>query len=91
MAQLVKNLPANAGDSRDVGSIPGSGKSPGEVNDNPLQYSYLKNSMDREAWQATVHGVAKCWTRLSTHACTHTHALCSAYDEKRLMSRIFEV
>ena len=59
MAQLVKNLPANAGDSRDVGSIPGSGKSPGEVNDNPLQYSYLKNSMDRDAWLPTFHGVTK--------------------------------
>ena len=73
VAQLVKNLPANAGDARDVGSIPGSGKSPGEGNDNPLQYSCLKNSMDREAWQAILHGVAKHWTRLSMHACTHTH------------------
>ena len=52
----VKNLPANAGDA---GSIPGSGKSPGEGNDKPLQYSCLGNSMDRGAWWATVHGVAK--------------------------------
>jgi len=44
------------------GSIPGSGRSPGEGNDNPLQYSCLENPMDRGAWQATVHGVAKSWT-----------------------------
>ena len=53
---LVKNLPANAGD---MGSIPGSGRSPGEGNGNPLQYSCLENSMDRGAWWATVHGVTK--------------------------------
>ena len=52
----VKNLPANAGD---VGSIPGSGRSPGEGNGNPLQYSCLGNPMDRGAWQATFHGVTK--------------------------------
>ena len=55
----VKNLPANAGD---VGSIPGSGRSPGEGNGNWLQYSCLGNLMDRGAWQATVLGVAKSWT-----------------------------
>ena len=49
----------------DLGSIPGSGRSPGEGNGNPLQYSCLENSMDRESWQATVHGVAKNWTRLN--------------------------
>ena len=54
---VVKNLSANA---EDVGSIPGSVRSPGEGNGNPLQYSCLENSMDREAWQATVHGVS--WT-----------------------------
>ena len=64
---VVKNPPANAGDTGDVGSVPGSGRSPGEGNGNPLQYSCLENSMDREAWWATVHGVAKNWTRLSTH------------------------
>ena len=63
---MVKNLPANAGDVRDLGSIPQSGRSPGEGNGNPLQYSCLGNPMDRGAWQATVHGVAKSWTRLST-------------------------
>ena len=60
----VKNLPANAGDVRDVGSIPRLGKSPGGENGNPLQYPCLENPMDRGAWQATVHGVTKSWTRL---------------------------
>ena len=59
---VVKNPPANA---EDVGSIPGSGRSPGEGNGNPLQYSCLGNSTDREAWRATVHGVAKSRTQLS--------------------------
>ena len=59
---MVKNLPANAGDARDAGSIPGSGRSPGEGNGNPLQYSCLGNPMDRGAWQATVHGVTKSQT-----------------------------
>jgi len=53
---LVKDLPANAGG---MGSISGLGRSPGEGNGNSLQYSCLENSMDREVWQATVHGVAK--------------------------------
>ena len=61
----IKYLPANAGDSRDKGSIPGSGRAPGERNDNLLQYSCLENSMDRGVWWATVHGVAKSWTQLS--------------------------
>ena len=59
MVLVVKNLLANAGDVRDAGSIPGSGRSPGEGNVNPLQYSCLENPMDRGDWQATVHGVAK--------------------------------
>ena len=54
-----KNASANAGDTRDVGLIPGSGRCPGKGNGNPLQYSYLDNFMDRGAWQATVHGVAE--------------------------------
>ena len=54
---MVKNLPANTGDSRDTGSIPGSGRSPGAGNDNPFQCSCLENSMDRGTWSATVHGV----------------------------------
>ena len=56
---MVKNLPANAGDTRDMGSIAGLGRSLGEGNGDPVQYSCLENSMDGGAWQATVHGVAK--------------------------------
>ena len=56
---------ASAYNVEDPGSIPGSGSSPGEGNGNPLQYSYLKNPMNRGAWQPTVHGVAKSWTLLS--------------------------
>ena len=65
----VKNLPAKAGG---VVSIPGSGRSPGEGNGNPLQYSCLENSMDRGAWWAIVHRVTKSQTRLSAH--TYTQA-----------------
>ena len=56
---------ASAYNARDPGSIPGSGRSSGEGNDNPFQYSCLENPMDGGAWWATVHGVAKSWTRLS--------------------------
>ena len=52
---MLKNLPGNAGDVGDTGSIPGLGRSPGVRNGNPLQYSCLGNPMDRGAWQATVH------------------------------------
>ena len=62
---VVRNLPANEGDLRDGGSIPGSGRSPGEGNGNPLQYPCLENPMDRGAWWAISHGVAKSRTRLS--------------------------
>ena len=62
VALVVKNLPANAGDA---GLIPGFRRSPGEKNDNTLQYSHLEISMDRGAWQATVLGVAKSETQLS--------------------------
>ena len=65
MAQTIKNPPANAEDVRDVGSIPGSGRSSGERNGNPLQYSYLENPMDRGARWAIVHRVAKSQTQLS--------------------------
>ena len=56
---VAKNPPANARDTRDMGSIPASGRSPGEENGNSLQYSYLGNSMDRAAWWVIDHGVAK--------------------------------
>ena len=65
---MVKNLPANTDrDTRDLGLISGLRRSPGGGNGNPLQYSCWENSMDRGAWWATVHGVAKTQTRLSTH------------------------
>ena len=56
---MVKNLPANAGDVRDAGSIPGLGRSPGGENGSTLQYSCLGNPMDRGAWRATVHAITK--------------------------------
>ena len=59
---MVKNLPANAGDIRDMGSIPGLGRFPEEGHGNPLQYSRLENPTDRGTWWAAVHGVAKSWT-----------------------------
>ena len=60
---VVKNPPANAGD---MGSVPGSRRSPGEENGHPLQYSCLRNPMDRRAWQATIHGIAKkSWAKFS--------------------------
>ena len=63
---VVKNLPASAGDAGDTGSVPGTGKTPGGGNDNPFQYSCLGNPMDRGAWWATVHTVAKSQTQLRT-------------------------
>ena len=72
---VVKNPPANAGDMRHTGLIPGSGRSPGEGHGNPLQYSCLENPEDRGAWQAIVHSVAQSQTqlkRLSTHV-AHTY------------------
>ena len=68
---VVKKPPTNAEDIRDTGSIPESGRSPGEGHGNLLQYSCLENPMDRGAWWAAVHRVTKSWTRLmqlSTHA-----------------------
>ena len=59
VAQIVKNLPANAGDAGDVGSIPGLGRSPGKGNGNLLQYSCLENSMKRGSWQAIVLGLQR--------------------------------
>ena len=64
MVLVVKNLPASAGDLRDVGSIPESGRWPGGGRGNPLQCSCLENPVDRGAWRATVHGMAQSWTRL---------------------------
>ena len=64
MALVVKNLPANVGDIGDTDSIPGLGRFPGGGHGNILQYSCLENAMDRGAWWATVHRLAKNWTRL---------------------------
>ena len=70
---VVNNPPANAGDARDAGSLPGSGGSSGIRNGNPLQYSCLENSIDKGAWRATVHGVKTRWTQLRMH--THKYML----------------
>ena len=64
MVLVVKNLPANVEDTRDAGSVPEMGRSPGGGHGNPLQYSCLENPMDRGAWWATVHRVAKSRTQL---------------------------
>ena len=67
---VVKNPAANAGDIGVVGSISGSGRSPGGGNGNPLQYFCLENSMDRGGWQSTVHGVTKDWIQLEEDSVT---------------------
>ena len=72
-ANVVKNLPANAGDIRDMGSTPGLGRSPGGGSGNPLQYSCLENPTDRGAWQATVHRVTQSRTQLKRLS-MHTYA-----------------
>ena len=64
----VKDTPANVGDSRDMGSIPGSGRSSGEENCNPVQYLCLENPMERGAWWVAIHGVTKSCIRLRTQA-----------------------
>ena len=74
MVLEVKNLPANAGDARDAGLIPGLGRAPGGGHGNPLQYSCLENPMDRGAWQDTIHRVAKSRTRLKPLS-MHVHAM----------------
>ena len=70
VARLVKNLPANPGDTRDAGSIPGFGKSPGEGNDDPIQHSYLGKSMDLAGYSPCGHKESD----ITEH--THTHTLC---------------
>jgi len=80
---VVKNPPANAGDA---GLIPGSGRSPGEGNGNPLWYSCLENPMDRRAWWATVHGVAKGWTRQS-NLTTITSSLSTSLEEEMMLRK----
>ena len=81
---LPQWLSRYAGDSADTGPIPGSGRSPGEGNGNPLQCSCLENSMDKEAWQARVPGVTKSQTQLSMHA--HI-CRCQSYLNKMVLKR----
>ena len=81
-ASQIKNLPANAGDTRYMSLIPELTRSPGEGNGNPLQQSCLENPMDRGASWATVHGVTKSWTRLRDYATTkyvYTSEYCAAF------------
>ena len=80
---MVKNSPANAGGVRDSGSIPGSGRSPGGGHGNPLQYSCLENSMDRGAWLAVVHGVAKSQTWLKRLITSNLALLCYGLRNRR--------
>ena len=78
---VVKNLPAYAGDIRDSGSVLGLGRAPGGGNGNPLQYSCLENPMDRGAWRATVHGVAKSWIQLKQLS-TAQHSFAKYLDDR---------
>ena len=76
--KVIKNSPVNAGGESEVGLIPGSGRSLGEGNGNPLQYSCLDNAMDKGAWWTVVHGSCKSWTWLSA-MCMHTRAHTHTY------------
>ena len=89
MALVVKNSPANAGHLRNLGLIPGSGRSSGGGNGNPLPYSCLENPMYRGAWRATVHGAAKSWTPLKQLSTQHTqwkskHLKAFLYFQRRI-------
>ena len=79
VALLVKNLAASAADLRDVGSIPGLGRSPGGVHGNPLLYSCLENPTDRRTWQATIHSITHSRTQLNQ---VSTHAPCTGYHSR---------
>ena len=79
-ALVMKNPPANAGNTKDSGSVSRWGRSPGVGHGNPPKYSYLENSMDRGAWQAVVHGITKSPT--DTHTDGHTHTPRSKRSEK---------
>ena len=81
MAQQVKNPPANAGDTGDVGSIPGPGRFPGGEHGNPLQYSRLENPMDRRTWRATIQKFAKSDT-------TERLGMCAGYMKLMLKNKI---
>ena len=86
---MVKNLPVNAGDIREVSSIPEVGGSPGRGHGNPLLYACLENLMDSRAWWATAHRVTKSWTRLKqlgTH--THTHTFGQTRKMKAILTQV---
>ena len=80
MALAVKNPSASAADIRDASSAPGLGRSPGEGNGNPLQYSCLENPMDRGAWWAAICGVTESQTRLSNLTRTHQDSISVAVE-----------
>ena len=82
VALVIKNLPENEADARDTNSVPGLGRSPGGRHGNPLQYSCLENSMDRGAWQATVHRVTKSQTRLKHDNHKHVQSQCFQVPER---------
>ena len=88
---MVKNPPANAGNIRDTGSIPGWGRSPGGGHGNPLQYSCLEKPIDRGAWQATVHRVAQSWTRLKRLSKTAAYDCLwnNAKEEIKILTPLF--
>ena len=89
MALVVKNLPANVGDARDLGSIPGLGRSPAGGNGNPLQYSCLENSKERGTWQGVIQGAAKSRIQWSTHT-EQTTTRGKEYQEvSSIQARIF--
>ena len=89
MVLVVKNSSASARDIKAVSSIPGSGRSPGGRHGNPLQYSCLKNPMDREAWRATVHRVAKSQTRLNqVSTCASVSKANSAFKKAEIVSYV---
>ena len=78
VALVVKRLPANAGDTRDKGSIPGLGRSPGEANGSPFQWSCLENLMDRRTWWTTDHRVTESdTTEVTEHTCTISSVILS--------------
>ena len=86
MTLVAKNSPADAGDIRDTGPIPGSGRSSGGGNGNPLQHSCLEKPMEGGAWRDTVHGLAKSWTRLE-QLNVHVSTLLMNKDRSKRMFR----
>ena len=89
VAFMVKNLLPKAGDTRDVGLIPGLVRSPGKGNGNPLQYSCLEISLDRGVRQVTVHGAAKSWTRPRIYPCTDFVLLYFVYSASQILPFFF--